>query len=176
MKPSAYNAIAVPIAVFEAYSFKCYFNVLVTNIGGPDATVRLLLSNDKPLACGPCCPSDKKVFYNRILWSLFHFMYTRVIFVILAVIFQHKRAIFLIFSFIAFVLIAFSVLSIVNFFENVYTACDNLKAVSKFFVIKVSVGLIVIQGIIVEVLVSINKVPSGDRAYRILSKLLLCSL
>ena len=65
-------------------------------------------------------------------------------------------------SLVSFALLVNAVLSTVIFFENVYDQCTNLMAISKFLVIKVSVGLIVVQGIIVEIIIALDKASSGD--------------
>jgi hypothetical protein len=65
-------------------------------------------------------------------------------------------------SIVAFMLLVNAVLSTIIFFENVYEQCTNLMAISKFLVIKVSVGLIVTQGIIVQIVIALNKVTLKD--------------
>jgi len=64
-------------------------------------------------------------------------------------------------SLVSFALLVNAVLSTVIFFENVYDQCTNLMAISKFLVIKVSVGLIVVQGIIVEIIIALDKATKG---------------
>jgi hypothetical protein len=177
--PSAYNGLEIPIAIFEGYSFYCFFSLLVTNLGGPTEAVKALKNNDQPLQCACCCPSDKASFYNQTLWALFHFLFTRAIVVIVSVILEEFRVVFVILSLVAFVLLVYAVLSTVIFFENVYKHQINLMGVSKFIVIKSSVGLMVVQGLIIQILIATDNITLSDtstytgdeRAIRIYCKL-----
>ena len=52
--------------------------------------------------------------------------------------------------------------SLVVFYENIYNYSTNISGVYKLLVIKMSVGIIVLQGIIVEILVAFNVIHMDE--------------
>ncbi len=181
--PNAYYALEVPVAIFEGYSFYCYFALVVANLGGPDESVATMRSIDKEMCCSCCCPADRAAVYIRTWWNEWHFIFTRTGVVLISTIFYYlnMRAVFIILQVIAFAILVNGVMSVVNFYENVMNECSNLKGILKFLIIKVSVGLIVVQGIITEVVIALDKVTlkdnaeftSDDRAIRLYCKFFL---
>ncbi len=85
--PHALDALNVPIAVVEGYSFYCFFALIVYNLGGPAATVQYFKDSGKPLmCCNSCCPADHLQYYKKATWAMFHLIVTRVIVLLLAAI------------------------------------------------------------------------------------------
>ena len=68
------------------------------------------------------------------------------------------RAGFVILELIAFAILVNGIVSIINLYENIREACANLggPGVQKFLVLKISVGLIVIQELVISILISLN--------------------
>ena len=66
------------------------------------------------------------------------------------------RAGFFILELIAFAILVNGIVSIINLYENIREACANLGGVQKFLVLKISVGLIVIQELVISILISLN--------------------
>jgi hypothetical protein len=150
-------AMEVPMALIEGYSFYTFFVLLVTNLGGPTETVNYLMKSEKKLLFYCCCPYDKKRFYTKATWNLFHFLFTRVIVVFLSVICFYAdtkpaKLVSVLLSLVALVQLIYGVLSVINLFEDVYSFTTNLNGVLKLLLLKMSVGLITIEGIIVELM------------------------
>lgn len=161
IRPDAYVALNAPIAIFEGYSFYCFIAFVVENLGGPAGAVSRLKSNGKDLCCTCCCPSDRSNFYQRMSSGVFHLLTSRSIITLVSVIFYYSHSevgkkIYIVLSLIAFALLVNGLIGIVVFYENVMADCENLMGVSKVLVLKVSVGLIVLQGIIVELITAFN--------------------
>jgi hypothetical protein len=114
-----------------------------------------------------CCPSTAIRFYMDVLRSLHHFIVTRTAFVFVTSIFlmiikyaelttrQHStlHVMAIIFQVISlgFLIKAFG--SLVMFFEMVYDeGTKSLRGIAKIWILKFSVGLIVIQGLIEQFL------------------------
>ncbi len=88
--PNTYQAINILIAIAEACSFYSFFALMVENLGGPASFVNILKKlNKTPYCCLCCCPNDPKGRYNRVLGSLGHMFWTRVVFVIIATVFAY---------------------------------------------------------------------------------------
>jgi len=166
--PVLYLAFEVPTAIIEGYSFYTFFVLMVVNLGGPNETVNYLNASNKPLLFYCCCPSDKKKFYQNACWNVFHFLFTRVVVVLLSVICSYAalangnkiaKLLSVLFALVALIQLIYGVASVVNLYEDVYSNLKNLNGVLKVFLLKISVGLITIQGIIVECLVEFGGNP-----------------
>jgi ABC-type antimicrobial peptide transport system permease subunit len=121
--PVIYTAMEIPLALIEGYSFYAFFVLLVTNMGGPVETVNYLTKSDKKLLFYCCCPLDKKKFYGKATWNLFHFLFTRVIVVFLSVICTYadtkiSKLLAIIFSLVALVQLIYGVASVINLCES----------------------------------------------------------
>lgn len=125
--PVIYVAMEVPLAIIEGYTFYTFFVLIVTNLGGPSETVRYLGESPKKLIFWCCCPLDKKRFYDKATWNVFHFLVTRVVVVFLSVICFYIesatgraafKVLYLVFSLVAFVQLIYGVASVVNLCES----------------------------------------------------------
>lgn len=177
VRPDAYTALEVPIAIFEGYSFYCFVALVVENLGGPLQTVKHMRGNGKDLCCTCCCPTDRENFYNRVLSGVFHFLTTRTVVTLVSVICDYSgtklgKKLYIIFSLVAFCILVNGILGVVVFYENVMADCDNLMGISKFLILKMSVGLIVIQGIIVELIVAFDSSVDATNSVEIYCKCL----
>jgi len=166
--PVLYLALEVPTAIIEGYSFYTFFVLMVVNLGGPNETVNYLNASNKPLLFYCCCPSDKKQFYKNACWNVFHFLFSRVVVVLLSVICSYAalangnkiaKLLSVIFALVALIQLCYGVASVVNLYEDVYGNLKNLNGVLKVFLLKISVGLITLQGIVVECLVEFGGNP-----------------
>ncbi len=162
--PHTFFALEVVVSLFEGYSFYCYFAFVVTNLGGPNSAVTTMKENGRQLCCSCCCPEDRAAVYNRTLWNEWHFIFTRTLVVLIATIFKAfgNEKVFVVLSIIAFAILVNGVMSVVNFYENVMNECANLKGILKFLVIKVSVGLLVFQTIVTELVLGLGKCSLHD--------------
>lgn len=94
--PNVHALVEIPTSIVEAYSFYCFFSLLVTNLGGPQAAAETFQGSTKGLAiecCNSCCIGDRVVFYKRTVRALFHFVVTRNFIIVLAAIayYTHTR-------------------------------------------------------------------------------------
>jgi hypothetical protein len=165
-KPEALGALQVPIAFVEGYSFYCFLAVLVTNLGGPEKAVEAL--QGRPLICCTSqCPTEPDRFYNKVVWAVFWFISLRPFVVILGAICDYAkskaaRLLYLLFTLLALAILVRSVIHFVLFYEAVYAKSSNLKGVVKVMLLKFSVGLIVLQGLVEQGLVLANAEPYND--------------
>ncbi len=89
--PATYLALQVVIAIVEAFSFYCFFALVVENLGGPNAAVAAMSTlKSTPMCCGCCLPATPAGYYSRLQWALFHFATTRVVLVIITAICGYK--------------------------------------------------------------------------------------
>ena len=174
--PVLYVPLQVPTALAEGYCFYCFFAMVVQNLGGPNETIAVMEeSGRKPLiAC--CCPPTPLLFFKRVQRALFHFLVTRTVVVLVSAIctFVSKRSqsyhdpaflISLILTIFSFALLINGFGSLVLFYEVVMAESTNLLGACKIILLKISVGLIVIQGLIEEFLYAFGIIavqPSED--------------
>ena len=120
LAPAALPAFGIFLAFMEGYSFYCFFTLLVTNLGGPVATVEFLKEANRPLVCCSCfCPSDMVAFYKKTTWAMFHFLFTRTgITVVSAIAFYSGtnagRVLFIVLNLLATVLLFYCLVHLVN--------------------------------------------------------------
>mmetsp|Transcript_18815 Transcript_18815/g.31501 ORF Transcript_18815/g.31501 Transcript_18815/m.31501 type:complete len:353 (-) Transcript_18815:377-1435(-) len=170
LDPNALSGLTVLVNAVEGYSFYSFFGLLVHNLGGPAKTIELMKASGKKYALCSCCfppSSDKEKFYNRVWWVMFHMMVTRVIFSIFACIGYYSgtgggKVISLIFQILNAVIVFMMVIHIVNFYEMLYTHTVNLFGLIKVLLLKMSVGLIVLEGLITNFLIRTGKTPYSD--------------
>lgn len=165
LAPEAFHAIDIFISIYEAYSFYAFFTLIVTNLGGPTNAVELFKGPDQLACCNSICTSDRTKFYNKTRHALFHFLFTRVFIVTAAAIahYSHTSAgdtLSTILRLVSAVILFYCLVHIVLFYEAVYNHCTNLFGIVKMFLLKFSVGLIVIQGIIKDFMVQADYDPT----------------
>jgi hypothetical protein len=175
--PWLYFPLEVPISVAEGYSFYAFFALVTTNLGGARkacAVLEKLFGDGKRPLCPCCCPSKGTVFYRRVYNALWHFINTRTVFVLISVVLQciftfnenldaarlrrMKIASYLLTA-IALILLGNGFGSLVMYYEVMYGVSKNLMATFKLLLLKFSVGLIVIQGLIEEILWVLQVIP-----------------
>eukprot|EP01040_Poterioochromonas_malhamensis_P003558 gene3558-3802_t len=167
-KPEALAALTVPISIVEAYSFYSFFAMVVTNLHGPANAIAAFRGTGKELiCCNSCCPTDHTRYYQKTLWALFHFLVTRNIIITIAAIgyYTHSsagKAVYSIGNAIGTVILFYALIHIVLFYENVFNDCVNLFGIFKFALLKFSVGLIVLQGLVCEFMIQANAEPYND--------------
>lgn len=183
--PVLYVPLQVPTALAEGYCFTCFFAMVVENLGGPDEAVAVMEESGRQPLVPCCCPPTPRLFFMRVQGSLFHFLWTRTVVVLVSVVctFVSKHSqtyadpafvASLVLTVASFALLVNGFGSLVMFYEMVMAESTNLLATAKIVLLKISVGLIVIQGLIEEFLYAFGVIsvqPSGnfsgqDRAQR----------
>jgi len=189
--PRAYVLLTVIITVVEGYSFYCFLSLITTNLGGPAAAVDLMYQAQRQLFCSCCCPADSAAFYQKTTWAIFHLFITRsVLSVISAIVFyasgEKGKVVFMAINVISAIILFYAVICLVNFCkfrcldsfseqcmpltcfphhftdEIIFEHCTNLFGVVKLLLLKVSVGAIVVQGLIESFVFSSGASPYGD--------------
>jgi len=167
MSPSSYVMMIGVISVIEGYALYCFLCLIVSNLGGPLATIDLMRNSDRELFCGICCPSDSAMFYDKATWAMFHVLVTRTIIHIFSAISFYAGTptgllAYGILNLISAAIIIHGVLCLVILYESVFSYCTNLFGVMKLVLLKICVGVIVIQGLIATFLYSSGATPYQD--------------
>jgi hypothetical protein len=165
----------VLVAIAEGYSFFCFFSTIVNYLGGPTKVIDIMqnkFDSGRQLIFPCCCPTDAKAVYERTLGALYHFIITRTVFVCIWLIFQlimkysdlteqQHTSLYVIAIILQIITLSFLVNgfgSLVSFFEVLRQELGNLWGIPKMVLLKFCVGLIVIQGLIEQFLVSSKSV------------------
>lgn len=130
--PSAYVLMIVVITVVEGYSFYCFLSLIITNLGGPAATVDIMHHSDRQLVCSCCCPSDSVIFYQKTTWAIFHLFITRSILAVFSAIcfYSHTQVGKLVYVFLncmAAAILFYGVACLVNLCKSVLVVCLNFR-------------------------------------------------
>lgn len=166
--PQLLEGIEVPIAVIEGYSFYLFFALIVENLGGPKGVVKAFVDANKPLCCCACiCPSDAIKYYKQVSWAMFNLVTTRVVVIFFAAVAGYsgnKRggAASSLLMLLAAVILFSCLPQLVMLYENIYASCTNIFGLMKFSMLKISVTLIVLQGLIESFMISAGSEPYND--------------
>lgn len=119
--PAGYQALQIPIAFVEGYSFYCFFALVVMNMSGPLGCIRVMEELNRKPICGCCCPEEPRKLYARVLWALFLFMVVRPLFVVAAVVCAYANSVpgQIIFLLISFGFVANGFVSLITFCKSV---------------------------------------------------------
>ena len=162
--PVAYVPLEVPTALAEGYCFYCFFTMVVTNLGGAAETVAVMEeSGRRPFCCPCCCPPVPALFFQRVQTALFHCLWTRTAVVLASTVctfVAHTSQTYanpaflasLILTVLSLALLVNGFGSLVLFYQVIMEESANLLGTAKIILLKISVGLIVIQGLIEEFL------------------------
>jgi len=148
MEPSYFEGLQPLFAVVEGYSFYCMFAMIVANLGGPSAAVKMMQTHPEELPCCSWCPQSPPVFYNRVVSGLKYFLFLRVPCIIIGTVtyYAGMKVINVVMTLVTLGLLINGLVGIVTFYENVMHV--GLSHFSKVISLKISIGLIVFQGII----------------------------
>lgn len=185
--PQSASALSCIITIVEGYSFYCFFSLMVTNLGGPAATITLMYQTQRALFCSCCCSADSAIFYKSATWAMFHMFITRTILSIFiaiatysntsggelaALVLEVTSAVILgrgivalvnICKFILFLLLYLFLISLILMAdENLFEHSTNLYGLVKLILLKVTVGVIVLQGLIAAFIYSSGASPYSD--------------
>jgi len=165
LAPAANDLLEVIIAIAEGFSFFCFLALVIENLGGVRSAIEMQQTNGEQLMCN-CANSNYKKFYITMHSRLSNVLTIRPIIVLFQAVFmmigeRNNKRIFKalsgIFALISFIILIFGFVSLMIFFHNVYKQCENMKGVLKIFLLKISVGAIVIQGLIELALSELGK-------------------
>ena len=113
------------LCVVEGYSFYCFFSMVVTNTGGPEATIVALAASEEPMRCACFCPEAAAAKFKRATNGLFHFLFTRTLVVVAEVVLEEAeykghKVINAFLALGAMGLLSYGVLSVLTVFENLH--------------------------------------------------------
>ena len=162
--PVLYVPLEVPTALAEGYTFFCFFSMVVTNLGGSAETVSVIEETGyRPMCPSCCCPATALGFFKRVQSALFHCLVTRTVVVLTSVVctfISHREQVYhnpaflasLVLTVLSLVLLVNGFVSLVVFYRLLIDESANLLGACKIILLKISVGLIVVQGLIEEFL------------------------
>ena len=164
LKPEIFPAMRVPQSIFEAYAVYCFVALLVVNCGGAEKAARMIQDSDIPLICYRYKKEAPSNSYQRILNSIRQFLYIRPIIELIAAICAYKGAttIYSIAIYAAALSTVYMIPGLLTVARVLYDECEGLNVAYKFIVIKVSVGLILIEDAVQQYLYSSGTVSISD--------------
>jgi hypothetical protein len=169
--PAAFTAIMIPAAVYEGYGVYCLFAFIVNHVGKGQGMIEVYRKSENVVSCFAYQRQNPERAYNRTWWSLWQFTYIRPLIVTIIAIgyYGNKKAVVIVFTALGAIS---TVIMVVPLFSLAYTAYDYLEGLSpllKLLMVKVSVGLILIEGAAAGILAQSNKAhlddDSGDDKY-----------
>jgi hypothetical protein len=154
--PELYAFWKVPAAVIEGYGLYCFYAFLAKGVGGADRGVELVNTSQKELPCGCCWDIKKRTqhYYERERSLIWAFAFIRPPIMLLGMIFFYAD-VQVMYALLNFVGSAITIAMLPGLFLSVYALyeeCDGLNLLTKFIVVKVSVGVVLIEDLVMNIL------------------------
>jgi len=161
--PKSAALMAVPIAIAEGFSFYSFFAMLIANLGGGNNALQELISHNNP-PCGCFTNVDYRGFYARVQIALYQFLFVRPLLELAAAIFSYMnyRVPSLLCTIGGTAQFLWGFIYLVTFYQTIYNLSENLFATLKILLLKVSVGLYITQGVVVEILTATGTLDMKD--------------
>lgn len=152
MEPVTYDALQIPFAIVEGYAFYSFLSLLVANLGGPEGAIELMRTAPEGAFC--CCYyRDPVKFYNQVLNAQWYVFFVRVPLIVIGTIaaYAHLDALYGICTLLALAILIYALISLINYYEHLMFL--DMAHLLKLVTLKVSIGLIVVQGIVEQILI-----------------------
>lgn len=163
--PNSFQAFVPLEAALEGYAVMTFFALIVLNCGGSSNVVKILGVSDR-IACCDCQRNAPINCYKRVCKAVWQFVYIRpLVATIGAFVFYctEMDGLFLIIQGICFLQTAGMLVGLLSLAYTLYEDCIGLNIVYKLFVIKISVGLVVIQGFVIDNLYTYGYISIPDK-------------
>eukprot|EP01036_Dinobryon_divergens_P027927 gene27927-36789_t len=172
MEPKEYSIIMIFVTFMEGFSFYTYVSLVITNCGGSYRFVDMLKQSGKFVSmCGCCCSKDFEVYYKRATWAIWHFWWTRTALAVLVCLCTEAgggrlvaKAFSGLFSLAGAFIAFYAIISFLLMCKHTlaYMITTNISGVSKFLLVKMSVGAIVLLGLVAQFLLLTGAGPYTD--------------
>lgn len=166
--PPSYIFMQLPEAFIQAYSLFCFLTLFVLYVGGPAKCLEIFQTTTRTF---PSCLYKKLLnnnprgFYQYIFWAHFQFIAIRPIVVAISVIAACFQQWYIsdIISFIATLMVAYAVIALLKAYHVLFEHCHGLNAMTKVTVIKGTIGLVLGEGFIEELLFAFNIIDTDEQ-------------
>lgn len=162
--PLLFPFYKVPAAIFEGYGVYCIWALIVRNCGGPEGSIKVMIESKRGI-CWPLSTDEQcRRFYSNANTAIWQFAVLRWISVALGCIFFYAEVqeVYIICSVIAAVSTVYMLPYLFMSAHVLLDACSGLNILVKLALVKVSVGLILIEDLVMQFLYQSGKVHMPD--------------
>jgi len=162
--PRSFPAMRVPQAVFEAYAVYCFFAMLTINCGGPKKVQLLLQGSRLPFIFCRFRQEDPVKTYSRMQNCLWQFLFIRPVLQFIGAIgaYADKEELYSAMVILAAISTFIMIPAMFTVARILYDECCGLSVAMKFVVIKISVGIILIEDAVQQFLYSSGAISISD--------------
>jgi len=165
--PNLFALFKIPSSIAEGYGVYCIFTLMIKNCGNGQKAIKVMSETE---SINPCCPKQEPAkFYGNANFSMKLYLYFRPAVTILATIcfYVESDGLYAIFTFLAAVPTLYMLPHLFISGYLLYEKCEGLNIFYKLPFIKVSVGLILIEDMIQQILYTTGAVslPKSENDY-----------
>ena len=163
--PSIYAVLKVLAAVFEAYGVYCILTLMVKCVGGSTACIDVVSKSEKGT---PCCETNRKqypaIYYSRTCWAIKQFLYLRPTIMAAGVPFWLKGIDngYTIATALGGISTLYMIPWLFTFAWVMYDECERIGLFAKLVTVKISVGIILIEDIVMQMLFATDTISISD--------------
>jgi hypothetical protein len=165
--PFMYIYLQLPEAFVQAYSLFCFFALFVLYAGGPARCIEIFKTTDRTYPdClfKNCLNNNPRSFYKYVFWAHFQFIALRPVAVAASVVCGAFGQWYIsdIISVISSLMVAYAVFALLKAYHVLFEHCHGLNAMTKVTVIKGTIGLVLGEGFIEEILFAFNVIRPDE--------------
>lgn len=162
--PRLFPVMRILQSIFEAYAVWSFYAALVTNVGGASNSAHMLRDSNIPLICCRLRNECPERTYNRIKFAMWQFLWIRPWIQAIAAIssYADSARVYSVMVLIAAGSTLYMIPALITVARVLYDECYGLKVALKFLVVKVSVGLLLIEDAVQSILYSTGTVEISD--------------
>jgi len=152
--PESYSIMKALAAWAEGYGVYCIFAFMVKACGGPEGAINALTLSQRENPCNCCCPGTKNYprwYYGKVHQAIWMFAFVRPVVLTIGTIFffiPGLEAVFFLFNIIGGILTIYLLPSLFLSAHALFDSFKGMNFLTKLLMVKVSVGLILIEDIV----------------------------
>jgi hypothetical protein len=165
--PYTYIYMQLPEAFIQAYSVFCFFALFVLYAGGPSKCIEIFKATSRTF---PDCMyksslnNNPRCFYQYAFWAHFQFIAWRPAIVAIQVVLGSFKYWFSsdMVSIFSTAMVAYAILALLKVYHVLYEHCHGLNAMTKVTAVKGTIGLVLGEGFLEEVLFAFGVIKTSE--------------
>ena len=163
--PSIYAVLKVIAAAFEAYGVYCIFTLMVKCVGGANACIDVVSKSERKTCC---CETNRiqfpTTYYRRTRWAIKQFLYLRPLIMAVGIPFWLKDLDngYTATTGLAVISTLYMIPWLFTFAWVMYDECERIGLFAKLVTVKISVGIILIEDVVMQMLFATDTISISD--------------
>ena len=150
--------------IFSHKGVWAFYAALVTNVGGPSTVATVLHDSNIPMICCRFKTDPAEKIYNRVKFAMWQFLWFRPLIQIIGAVASYvdNEPVYSAMVLTAAGSTIYMIPALITGVRVLYDECSGLKVALKFLVVKVSVGLLLIEDAVQSMLYATSTIQISD--------------